>query len=286
VIFGVTQSLIHKYKYIEEMTALDAEINTNRIRKLFTMSAKKYGLRGIIGITSFKSFNDSLMNVQKKKLQELSGNKFQSFQNNGKVVSIAYAYPNGIIDFIDKESDGRFDKDSWNIYAKWYSILNDALNKTSIKLAEKLDGISIPATFEGKAKLSTVNDYFPNSVNHRAHAEKAGIGWIGKNNLIINPVYGCAIRLSAILTEQPLVITSRLDQDCGDCSSCYEVCIFLKRKDKLDDYREKCRRYLHFLGLDAHVCGKCIKACILSPRLLILKQIPEKQELEKVFYTK
>jgi hypothetical protein len=36
---------------------------------------------------------------------------------------------------------------------------------------------------------------------------------------------------------------------------------FLANKDRLENYREQCRRYIVSLGLEHEVCGKCIKAC-------------------------
>jgi epoxyqueuosine reductase QueG len=268
------------------MSEFEASKNTERLRMLFRSMAKDHKLRGILGIAKFKTVYDSLMDVQKEKLRRIVGERFQSLSKDGKFVSIAYVYPDGIADLIGIETEGGFDKDSWNIYAKWYGVLNNALNKTSEKLAEELEGFPIPATKGGiAAVVNHVHEYFPDVISHRVHAEKAGLGWRGKNSLIINPKYSCLIRLAAVITELPLILTSGLEDDCGDCTSCFEVCTFLKHMDKLDDYREQCRRYLDSLKLDDEVCGKCIKACVYSPRLSKPQGIPVQQKLENVFYT-
>jgi epoxyqueuosine reductase QueG len=130
-----------------------------------------------------------------------------------------------------------------------------------------------------------VSQYFPLVVSHRVHAEKAGIGWRGKNGLIVNPRYSCMIRLSGVITDTPLVQTPTIKERCGDCTSCEESCTFLKHKERLDDYREQCRVYLDNLGLNDEVCGKCIKACVHSPRLVNAIEIPEVQPLNMVYYT-
>jgi epoxyqueuosine reductase QueG len=185
---------------------------------------------------------------------------------NGFFVSIAYAYPDGIIDNIGLSKEGVFDKNSWNVYAKWYQTLNNSLNKTSKRIAKVVNGISLPATSEGMSStVKFVKEYFPSVVSHRVHAEHSGIGWRGRNSLIINPVYSCMIRLAGVITSQSLFTTPKLDTDCGNCTSCHNVCTFLKHKDRLDDYREQCLAYMNWLGLEDEVCGKCIKACVNSP---------------------
>lgn len=59
----------------------------------------------------------------------------------------------------------------------------------------------------------------------RAIAEQAGLGWIGKNTMLINRKAGSLFFLGELLTDIPLhadpVITKN---HCGRCTSCLEVC--------------------------------------------------------------
>jgi epoxyqueuosine reductase len=57
-------------------------------------------------------------------------------------------------------------------------------------------------------------------------AVMAGLGCIGKNNLLVTPEFGPRIRLRAILTYETLPNTGPLEFDpCQDCSMpCREVC--------------------------------------------------------------
>lgn len=207
------------------------------------------------------------MPVQRERLMEITGDRHRELLEHGFFVSFAYAYPDGIVDNIGLSSEGVFDKETWNIYAAWYKRLNNALNQTSKRLAESINGIPLPATSEGKAsKVNSVKEYYPTVVSHRVHAELSGIGWRGRNSLIINPVYSCMIRLAGVITSQPLVATPRLGVDCGECTSCLDVCTFLRHRDELDDYRQQCLAYMNWLDLDDEVCGKCIKACVYSPK--------------------
>ncbi len=61
-------------------------------------------------------------------------------------------------------------------------------------------------------KVDHVSDYYGMVVSHRVVAENAGIGWRGKNQLIVNERYSCAIRLASVILSLPLVHDARIHQ--------------------------------------------------------------------------
>ncbi len=265
---------------------MSAEENTQRLRELFAHQASRFNLRGILGVTDYKAVYESLMPVQKERLTEIVGEQHGDLLDHGFFVSIAFVYPDGIIDNIGVTKEGVFDKESWNVYAKWYEVLNNSLNQASGTLADAFDGIPLPATTTGLAsKVKSVKEYFPTVVSHVVHAEHSGIGWRGRNCLIVNPVYSCMIRLAGMISTQPLVPTAKTSLDCGECTSCLEVCKFLEHKDRLDDYRDQCLNYMNWLELDDEVCGKCIKACVHSLKFSDEKAAPISSNLDEVYYT-
>ena len=250
----------------------------------FQEEATKRVLKGVMGITSFEPVYSTLLPIQKKKLEKICGNQLDTLKKKGYFITIAYAYPNYAIRSIDIKKRGSFDKEAWNIYADWYPRLNNALNDTVTRLAQVVDGIPLMATLTGEAeKVNHVEDYYSMVVSHRIPGLLSGIGWKGKNELVVNPRYGCAIRLASIITATPMESTCAEYTGCGTCSSCLEVCSFLSQKDILPNYREQCRIYMLSLGLEQFVCGKCIKACSESPGLLAARN--QNSTKSTIYYT-
>ena len=59
----------------------------------------------------------------------------------------------------------------------------------------------------------------------RAIAEKAGLGWIAKNSMLINEQAGSWFFLGEIYTDIPLPEdTPKRDKHCGTCTACLEKC--------------------------------------------------------------
>jgi epoxyqueuosine reductase len=61
----------------------------------------------------------------------------------------------------------------------------------------------------------------------RAVAVRAGLGFIGKNHIIINPQLGCQIFLGEIITTlklQPSIGESKVENLCSSCNKCVAAC--------------------------------------------------------------
>ena len=242
---------------------MGASENYQRVDTTLSAEGAKRGLNHAMGVAPFKVIHDTLLPAQKETLLGIADGSFDRLMQDGSVISIAYAYKPYAIEAIAAGTEGHWDKDRWNVYSRAYARLNKALNETSAIIAGAIGGIPIPATVEGiSKKVDTVEEYYATRVSHRVAAELSGVGWRGKHELIIHPRYGPAIRLASVLTTQPITRTPPQTQTCGDCHACQDACKFLQHKNKLDNYREQCRRYLNYLGLEDEVCGKCIKACM------------------------
>lgn len=61
-------------------------------------------------------------------------------------------------------------------------------------------------------------------VSERFFAARAGLGWIGRNGLLIRPKGGSYCFLASILTTLPLPVGSPIPNRCGTCRRCEAAC--------------------------------------------------------------
>lgn len=62
------------------------------------------------------------------------------------------------------------------------------------------------------------------SLNERAFALRAGLGWIGRNQQLIIPQRGSFVSLALMLLDQKIVADEPVADQCGVCRKCVEAC--------------------------------------------------------------
>jgi epoxyqueuosine reductase QueG len=97
---------------------------------------------------------------------------------------------------------GEIDDQPTLTYDNVYQTANRLLDELSFKTAKCLgkDGfysLPIPAS-----QVTDRNNWY-GAISHKAVARMAGLGWQGKNLLLVTREYGCAVRLVTILTNAP-----------------------------------------------------------------------------------
>lgn len=152
-----------------------------------------------------------------------------------------------------------------SLYFHHYRQLNVFLDRAALLLASKISAAGFLAL---PIAASQVIDWQNQKahVSHKKIGELAGLGWLGRNNLLVNPVLGSRFRLVSILTNMPLKNDTPLAFACGDCHRCQVVCPAQAIKDTPADFDHlACYRKLKEFrdrGLvGQYICGVCVKAC-------------------------
>lgn len=61
--------------------------------------------------------------------------------------------------------------------------------------------------------------------NHKMAATSAGLGWVGRNGLLISPDFGPRLSLATVLTDAPVSADTPVEFSmCGECNLCADFC--------------------------------------------------------------
>ncbi|HLS35923.1 MAG TPA: tRNA epoxyqueuosine(34) reductase QueG [Bacillota bacterium] len=129
------------------------------------------------------------------------------------IISIALAYPSKIKNPPRSTRENRrgiFCRASWG--QDYHHVLRDRLEK----LREFIKG-RYPE-LESDIMVDT------GELSDRAVAERAGVGFSGKNTLLITEEYGSFVYLGEMITNIPFVPDERIEDGCGDCTRCLDAC--------------------------------------------------------------
>ncbi len=199
-------------------------------------------------------------------IREQGGEVVASFP---RAVTIGIILPHAVVDQLPNRSD----RDAaMNYKHHAYDVINARLDSATSRLSSVLQReghrtMPIPA----KENMDTERLCAPFS--HKMGAHLAGLGWIGKSCLLVTPQAGPRVRWSTMLTEAPLEPTGEpMDQRCGDCMECVEICpvhAFTGRNFDQNEPRETrydahaCDKYFVELvqGGNLPVCGLCLYVC-------------------------
>lgn len=199
-----------------------------------------------------------------KGIQTMPGNLLDPYTY---VISIAMKLPNSVFLQIQDQPTPN--------YASTYQTANRMLDEVAFKMANLVESdgyasLPIPAS----QVLDKCKWYA--AISHKAVARVAGLGWQGKNLLLITPEYGSRVRLVSVLTSAPLKADAPMKNRCGKCMACTEVCPaeaikgvntqthYKTRNEAL--YFDRCRdkltqEFAQLPDIGAPICGLCIKVC-------------------------
>ncbi len=151
------------------------------------------------------------------------------------------------------------------LYFHHYRTLNAFLDQAALRLTNLIQGKGFSAF---PIPASQIIDW-QNQKAHLSHKKigsLAGIGWIGRNNLLVNEKLGSQFRLVSILTDMPLKTDKSAKQDCGNCYLCIQTCPVGAIKENPSDFEhikcfEKLKEFQKQRLADQYICGLCVKVC-------------------------
>jgi epoxyqueuosine reductase len=125
----------------------------------------------------------------------------------------------------------------------------------------------------------------------KAWAQRAGLGWIGKNSLLVNKNTGTFHFIGVIVTDVELQYDTPVEEKCGNCKLCIEACptsaligpheldvrkclshLNMEQKNPLDDsLKDKFNHFIYGCDLCQEACpwNKNLKPCSDTPFQLL-----------------
>ncbi|MDP3787620.1 MAG: hypothetical protein Q8R05_08795 [Candidatus Omnitrophota bacterium] len=151
------------------------------------------------------------------------------------------------------------------LYAFHYKRINSLLDEIALKLGDFIQNSGYSAL---PIPASHVEDWQNQrgAVSHKMVGHLAGLGFIGRSALLVNPKFGAQARYTTILTDIPLKTDAPDNSNCGECCACVAVCPVKAIKKDVKDFnlmacRELLKTFANKPGIGHSICGICVKVC-------------------------
>lgn len=215
------------------------------------------------------------------------------------IIAIAVGYPNKLKNApksVRGDRRGMFARASWG--QDYHTIMRRRLDDLAAFIQSKVPDVEI---------MSMVDT---GVLSDRAVAERAGLGFTGRNGFVINPELGTWTYLGEMLINLPFPPDHQIMDSCGECTICVDRCPTgaLVGNGQLNS--QKCISYLtqtkgylkdeyrYKIGNRLYGCDTCQQVCpknkgintehadiILEPEILKPKLVPLLQMSNKEFKT-
>ncbi|MBF0699203.1 tRNA epoxyqueuosine(34) reductase QueG [Streptococcus danieliae] len=128
------------------------------------------------------------------------------------IISIALAYPHKLPTPAEKSQfkRGKFTPSSWGI--DYHYLLQDKMEQLAAAIRQ------LDTQLEYKTMVDT------GALVDTAVAQRAGLGFIGKNGLLITKEYGSYVFLGELVTNLEIEPDQPVPNGCGDCTRCLTSC--------------------------------------------------------------
>jgi len=175
----------------------------------------------------------------------------------GRAVSLGKALSDAVLEDIRDHPT--------TIYFHHYRQANNFLDRGAFLVADfiqKAGGRALPVAASQIVDWENQRAH----VSHKHVGRAAGLGWFGRNNLLVNPQLGSRFRLVTVLTDMPLEADRPLERDCGACRACAAACPCgaIKETREAFDHRacyETLKEFRRKGYATQFICGICVRDC-------------------------
>ncbi len=204
--------------------------------------------------------------------------KFQAFSH---AVVIGKKLDDKIVDAIKSGPTAEYYAHYQDVNRQLASLINELKN-----MFDSL-GIKNIAMIANRAKAgSYYTEDYPKTLrmlfSHKMAAARAGLGWIGKTDLLVSEKFGPRLRLASIIVDRPLKCALKpvTESKCGNCTACVKACpvqaasgkswrVGVDRDEFYDAFKceKKSNEFARkIVNQDDHMCGICMAACPLGKK--------------------
>jgi epoxyqueuosine reductase QueG len=172
------------------------------------------------------------------------------------------------------------------VYYDAYCAANERLDALATQCARWLEDAGFAAWAQARDKVARYDEIgvHVTRLPHKTVATLAGLGWIGKDALLVSARFGSAVRITSVLTDAPLPCDVPMSvSHCGTCDACVRICPAgalhgpawrpgVTATGDLVDV-ERCSRTATRLsrenfGVDCSICGLCLYVCPFTQKWL------------------
>lgn len=214
------------------------------LKKYIKEKSKEIGI-DIIGFTHAQEFDSEIANNLKTRREKQYETEFEEedirkridpkhmLESGKSIIVIGMSYYKTPSDDLgeDKEKPrGRLSKSSLGL--DYHIVLKEKMEK----LVEEIKKVRLDFSYTIGVDTTPLLD--------RQLARRAGVGWQGKNSLIINENHGSFIFLGYIITSLQIGKDASIDDQCGDCDICLRSCPVGAIKPNHELNARRCISYL------------------------------------------
>jgi epoxyqueuosine reductase QueG len=151
------------------------------------------------------------------------------------------------------------------LYEHHYRQVNFALDRLALDLATLIQQLGTQALPVAASQLVDWQNQ-RGHLSHKRVAAAAGLGWLGRNNLLVTPQHGAQVRLVTVLTDLDLTPDRPIENGCGECRACVSACPAHAIGESAAEFKHlDCYAMLKEFQSKRYVsqcvCGLCVRAC-------------------------